>query len=129
PLAFVVAFLAPVLAADSIGGANFAERYLYLPSIGLAWLVGAAWWRLGWLRLRLRRGEPRASERETDQEEGPGSERGPGGRLQNGFRPIFAALGLAGLAALGVATVLRAQTYRNDLALFTAAVRCSPGSF
>ncbi|HKI06228.1 MAG TPA: tetratricopeptide repeat protein [Thermoanaerobaculia bacterium] len=46
PLAFLFAFLLPVLAANSIGGANFAERYLYLPSIGLAWLAGLAWSRI-----------------------------------------------------------------------------------
>jgi Tfp pilus assembly protein PilF len=40
PLAVIVAFLLPVLAANSIGGSNFSERYLYLPSIGLAWLCG-----------------------------------------------------------------------------------------
>lgn len=40
PLAVIVAFLLPVLAANSIGGANFSERYVYLPSIGLAWLAG-----------------------------------------------------------------------------------------
>lgn len=45
PAAFVslvtlAAFLAPALFANRIGGANFAERYLYLPSIGFAWLVG-----------------------------------------------------------------------------------------
>ncbi len=40
PLAMIVAFLLPVLAANSIGGANFSERYVYLPSIGLAWLLG-----------------------------------------------------------------------------------------
>ncbi len=40
PLAMIVAFLLPVLAANSIGGSNFSERYLYLPSIGLAWLFG-----------------------------------------------------------------------------------------
>lgn len=40
PLAFIFAFLLPVLRADAIGGSNFAERYLYLPSVGLAWLVG-----------------------------------------------------------------------------------------
>jgi tetratricopeptide (TPR) repeat protein len=40
PLALTVAFLLPVLLVDSIGGSNFSERYLYLPSIGLAWLCG-----------------------------------------------------------------------------------------
>jgi len=40
PLAVLVAFLLPVLAVNSIGGSNFSERYLYIPSIGLAWLFG-----------------------------------------------------------------------------------------
>ncbi len=51
PLAFVFAFLLPVLRADAIGGANFAERYLYLPSIGVAWLAGLLWSRLPRRRL------------------------------------------------------------------------------
>jgi tetratricopeptide (TPR) repeat protein len=40
PLAMIVAFLLPVLAVNSIGGSNFSERYVYIPSIGLAWLFG-----------------------------------------------------------------------------------------
>lgn len=40
PLAMILAFLLPVLAVNSIGGSNFSERYLYIPSIGLAWLFG-----------------------------------------------------------------------------------------
>lgn len=40
PLAVIVAFLLPVLAVNSIGGSNFSERYVYIPSIGLAWLFG-----------------------------------------------------------------------------------------
>jgi len=52
PLAFVFAFLLPVLRADAIGGANFAERYLYLPSVGGAWLAGLVASRLARSRAR-----------------------------------------------------------------------------
>ena len=38
-LVTLVAFLIPALFASRISGASFAERYLYLPSIGFAWLV------------------------------------------------------------------------------------------
>jgi tetratricopeptide (TPR) repeat protein len=56
PLAVIVAFLLPVLAANSIGGSNFSERYLYLPSIGLAWLCGGlAGWLAGALPARVRK--------------------------------------------------------------------------
>lgn len=56
PFAVIVAFLLPVLAANSIGGSNFSERYLYLPSIGLAWLAGGlAVWLAGVLPIRARR--------------------------------------------------------------------------
>jgi Tfp pilus assembly protein PilF len=55
PFAMIVAFLLPVLAANSIGGSNFSERYLYLPSIGLAWLIGGlAGWLAGVLPARAR---------------------------------------------------------------------------
>jgi Tfp pilus assembly protein PilF len=56
PLAFVFAFLLPVLRADAIGGANFAERYLYLPSVGVAWLAGLLWCRLPRHRLLVTAG-------------------------------------------------------------------------
>lgn len=46
PFAVVIVFLLPVLLADRIGGANFSERYLYLPSVGFAWLVGLLWIRI-----------------------------------------------------------------------------------
>jgi len=93
PLAVIVAFLLPVLAANSIGGSNFSERYLYLPSIGLAWLAGGL---AAVLPVRARR--------------------------------VAAAVGLALLAALGVAAFARAGLYRSDLTLFRAAVRTTPNS-
>lgn len=99
PLAFGVAFLLPVLAADSIGGANFAERYLYLPSIGLAWLAGAVW-----ARLLSADAPPRE-------------------------RLALTTLGLALVAFLGVAAAGRARIYRDDLTLFSAAVASAPGSY
>ncbi|HEX9944047.1 MAG TPA: tetratricopeptide repeat protein [Thermoanaerobaculia bacterium] len=98
PLAVVVAFLLPALAANSIGGANFAERYLYLPSAGLAWLAGLLWSRLaGALRTASMR------------------------------RTILAAA-LGGLAAAGAAAGIRAGIYCDDLSLFQAAVRVTPRS-
>jgi tetratricopeptide (TPR) repeat protein len=98
PLAVIVAFVLPVLAANSIGGSNFAERYLYLPSAGLAWLFGSLCARAArrsevlpvWLRLAA----------------------------------AVAVLGLLGAA--GVAAWERAGLYRNDLTLFRATVRVSP---
>jgi protein O-mannosyl-transferase len=44
--AVVIVFLLPVLLADWIGGANFSERYLYIPSAGFAWLTGLLWARI-----------------------------------------------------------------------------------
>jgi len=94
PLAFVFAFLLPVLRVDAIGGSNFAERYLYLPSVGFAWLAGL-------LASRLARSP---------------------------VRRVLAVAGLIAIAGLGVAAAMRAASYRNDHALFAAAVRENPGS-
>ena len=38
--ALALAFLLPVLVSQHLGRVNFAERYLYLPMIGVAWLAG-----------------------------------------------------------------------------------------
>jgi len=40
--------LAPALNLTGVGQNVFAERYLYLPSVGFVWLAGIAW---AWLRL------------------------------------------------------------------------------
>lgn len=111
PLAFVVAFLLPVLAADAIGGANFAERYLYLPSIGLAWLAGLAAARIA-----------RSPRRRPGEEDGA-----PGGAARGGAWKVAAASAVA--VFLAGATVVRARIYGDDLSLFTAAVATSPASY
>jgi tetratricopeptide (TPR) repeat protein len=97
PFAMIVAFLLPVLAVNSIGGSNFSERYVYLPSVGLAWLFGLLASRLAEI-------------------------------LPGWPRKAAAAVALAGLAALGVASWARAEVYRSDLTLFRAAVHTAPES-
>jgi Tfp pilus assembly protein PilF len=97
PLAVIVAFVLPVLAANSIGGSNFAERYLYLPSAGLAWLFGGL---CAWGAARL----PSPS--------------------KTRWAAAVVIVGLLGAA--GVAAWQRAGLYRNDLTLFRATVRVSP---
>ncbi len=111
-IAWTVAFLLPVLAPRAIGGANFAERYLYLPSLGAAWLAAltlSTWWS---------RWSSRAS-----------AGRSPGGaRPRRRLAAAGISAGLAALAALAVVSARRASTYRTDLALFSAAVRSNPRS-
>lgn len=96
PLSFLLAFLLPALATNSIGGANFAERYLYLPSVGLAWLVGLAW---------SRTVRPLSSE---------------------ALRKAVTAVAVIGIAAAGAAAWDRAKLYRDDFALFQEVVRTNP---
>jgi tetratricopeptide (TPR) repeat protein len=134
PLAFLVAFLLPVLAADSIGGANFAERYLYLPSIGLAWLTGLTAARLRRASMAEGRGapvsgmtrEPRPATPSPGRSAGEAGARGETGRIGS-----FLVATAAGLVAvfLGGSTVARARIFESDLSLFTVAVAASPGSY
>lgn len=98
PLAFLVAFLLPALSANSIGGANFAERYVYLPSVGLAWLAGLAW---SWIIRTVPTGTSRKA---------------------------VTAAALVVIIASGVATWDRSTIYRNDLALFGEIVRRNPSN-
>ncbi len=96
PLAFLLAFLLPALASNSIGGANFAERYLYLPSVGLAWLAGLAWSRIVQFL--------------------------PSQAVRRGVTATV----LIGLGAAGAAAWDRSNLYRDDFALFQEVVRTNP---
>jgi len=54
-----LATLAPVLNAHWVGKNVFTERYLYLPSVGVAWLVGLGATKL-WCRAAARPAQRRA---------------------------------------------------------------------
>jgi hypothetical protein len=47
-IVWIALTIAPALNLSGVGQNVFAERYLYLPSVGFVWLAGAAW---AWLRI------------------------------------------------------------------------------
>ena len=92
-----LATLAPVLDANMVAVNVFTERYLYLPSVGVAWLAGWAVWEL-WGRTESHRTARRAL--------------------------LFAGIVLAGL--FGVRIVIRNRDWNNDIVLFTRTLKFSP---
>ena len=94
------ATLAPVLNPQWMAANVFAERYLYLPSVGFCWIAG--WgclrlWMLASRRARWRRG---------------------------------LAVGLAAVAALAATRiVLRNRDWRNDVVLYTRTLAVSPDAY
>jgi tetratricopeptide (TPR) repeat protein len=97
-LGWVFVGLTPVLALGRFGDVLLADRFLYLPSVGLALLAarGAAWVARGGAPARWR-------------------------------RPLAVAA-LVVLAALGAATWSRCRVWKDDLTLFSDMVRTSPAS-
>jgi tetratricopeptide (TPR) repeat protein len=91
------ATLAPVLNAHWVGENVFTERYLYLPSVGAAWLVG-----LGASKLWFRAG-PRPAERRA---------------------LVLAGCVVAGLYAARI--VIRNRDWKNDEVLYTRIMDISP---
>jgi tetratricopeptide (TPR) repeat protein len=94
------ATLAPVLNAHWVAANVFTERYLYLPSVGAAWLVG-----LGASKLWFRAG-PR-----------------PAGR----WALVLAGLAIGGLFAARI--VIRDRDWNNDIALYTRTLELSPEAY
>ncbi len=93
------ATLAPVLNAHWVGTNVFTERYLYLPSVGVAWLVG-----LGAAKLWGRAG-PRPAQRRA---------------------LVLAGVTAGGLFAARI--VIRNRDWKNDLVLYTRTLELSPDS-
>jgi tetratricopeptide (TPR) repeat protein len=79
-------------------GTILGERLAYLPSAGLCLLLAAVWTQLF------------------------------AGSRQKREQTLALALLILAVGALGARTVVRNRDWRNDLTLFTAAVRASPGS-
>jgi Tfp pilus assembly protein PilF len=99
-IAWLVVTLAPVLNTHWMAANVFAERYLYLPSVGFCWLMGAgfsAFWRRAAQSLPWRR--------------------------------ALLAGGLA-VAALGtLRIIIRNRDWRNDVVLYTRTLEQSPGAY
>jgi tetratricopeptide (TPR) repeat protein len=91
------ATLAPVLNAHWVGPNAFAERYLYLPSVGVAWLVGLGASRL-WSRAASRSVQRRAV--------------------------ALAGLVVCGLFAARIVT--RNRDWNNDIVFYTRTLELSP---
>ena len=93
------ATLAPVLNAHWVGTNVFTERYLYLPSVGVAWLVGFGASKL-WCRAASRPAQRRAL--------------------------ALAGVTVGGLFAARI--VIRNRDWNNDLVLYTRTLELSPDS-
>jgi tetratricopeptide (TPR) repeat protein len=93
------ATLAPVLNAHWVGENVFTERYLYLPSVGAAWLAG-----LGAAKLWRQAAPHRAQRRAL----------------------VLAGLAVCGLFAARI--VIRNRDWKNNIVLYTRTLDLSPGA-
>ena len=94
------ATLAPVLNARWLVANVFTERYLYLPSVGMAWVVGLGASRL-WSRARLRPARQQAL--------------------------VLAGVVLCGLCAVRIVT--RNRDWNNDIVLYNQTLELSPDAY
>ncbi len=94
------ATLAPVLNAHWVAANVFTERYLYLPSVGVAWLVGLGASKL-WSRAAPRPAQRRAL--------------------------VLAGFAVGGLFAARI--VIRNRDWNNDIVLYTRTLELSPDAY
>jgi protein O-mannosyl-transferase len=94
--------LAPVLNAHWMAANVFAERYLYLPSVGFCWLVGLAATKL-WEAA---------------------------GRASSAWRrPTLAAVGVVVALLFATRIVIRNRDWRNDIVLYQRTLAASPTAY
>ena len=104
PVSFAIIWffltLAPVLNIAGVGVPAYGERYLYIPSVGICWLLG--------------------------QGLGAMASKGPGRRAW--WRVAAVALGLVLLLAAALRTLVRLPVWRNNFTLGLATVREDPSA-
>ena len=94
------ATLAPVLNVHWMAANVFAERYLYLPSVGFCWLVGLAAARL-WA----------------------------GAAARTVRRQVLAVVGIVLAALCAARIVIRNRDWSNDIVLYASTLRLSPDAY
>jgi Tfp pilus assembly protein PilF len=122
--------LAPVLSFAGIGVPGYGERYLYLPSVGICWLLGAGldlMARKGGSALLLPLGEGPGVRGRTATSHPwfpwrKGAALGPPGQV------VATALGLALVAAAALKTGLRLPVWRSNFTLGRATVQEDPNA-
>jgi len=133
--------LAPVLNVAGVGVAAYGERYLYIPSVGICWLVGQA------LAAMAGKAKSAAVSPAVAQpfplrlpaDPGPSHDTGREARTTLTFilsaakglysrKAAAGALGLALLSAGAVRTLVRLPAWRNNFALGLATLRDDPNA-
>jgi len=133
--------LAPVLNIAGVGVAAYGERYLYIPSVGICWLVGQALAAMAG-KAKSAGASPavaQASALRLPAEPGPSRDNGRDARttltsilsaakgLYNRKAPA-SVLGLALLSAAAVRTLVRLPAWRNNFTLGLATLREDPNA-
>ncbi len=108
-IVWLLATLAPVLNIRWMSANAFAERYLYLPSVGFCWIV--AW---AWTALWRRASAPNVP--------------APKARASTLRLALSAALGIVAVLA-AVRIVSRNRDWRDEVALFTRTLATSPDAY
>jgi Tfp pilus assembly protein PilF len=118
--------LAPVLNARWMAANVFAERYVYLPSVGLCWIGAWSWARLWEFGSVEASGGPVPTEPRPDGVSG-NAVRSYGSRLL--ARRVLVAVSCALAAACILRIVIRNRDWTNDIELYAVTLSASPNAY